>query len=138
MLEDVNPMVQTHHHNLVCSCRCLLIELLALTGNGALDEKIGDKAGVGQGGLGDRGSVVLLQPGCNGGPLVGVPITCYHWLDHHILQWHRYFSTQPNGADHHLEQITFHTFSTYLRKRRWYQRWTCNFHIYSTVSTGFI
>ena len=68
------------------SLGCLLTELAALAGNGISDEEVGDEAGVGEGGLGDRGGVVLLQPGCYGGSLIGVPIPCYHWLNHNCLQ----------------------------------------------------
>ena len=65
---------------------CLLAELAALAGNGVPDEKVGDEAGVGEGGLGDGGGVVLLQPGCDGGSLISVPVPCYHRLNHHFLQ----------------------------------------------------
>ena len=65
---------------------CLLAELAALAGNGVPDEEVGDEAGVGEGGLGDGGGVVLLQPGCDGGSLISVPIPCYHRLDHNFLQ----------------------------------------------------
>ncbi len=59
---------------------------LALTCNGTLDEKVGDQAGVGQQGLGDRGGGVVLQPVLHGGPLVCVPVCSYHRLHHHCLQ----------------------------------------------------
>ena len=68
------------------SAKGLLAELEALAGDGILDEEVGDEAGVGEGGLGDGGGVVLLQPGCDGGSFVGVPIPCYHRLNHHFLQ----------------------------------------------------
>ena len=42
------------------SGRCLLAELVALAGNGVPDEEVGDKAGVGEGGLGD-----LQRGDCN-------------------------------------------------------------------------
>ncbi len=57
-----------------------------LSGNGVLDEEVGNKAGVGQHSLGDGGGVVLLKPVLHGGPLIGVPIRCYHRLYHHSLQ----------------------------------------------------
>ena len=65
---------------------CLLAELAALAGNGIPDEEVGDEAGVGDGDLGDGGGVVLLQPGCDGGSLIGVPIPCHHRLCHNPLQ----------------------------------------------------
>ena len=71
---------------LMKSLECLLAELAALASNGIPDEEVGDKAGVGEGGLGDGGGVVLLQPGCDGGSLIGVPIPCYYRLNHHFLQ----------------------------------------------------
>ena len=58
---------------------------LALACNGSLDEKVGDEAGVGQQGLGDRGGGVVLQPLLHGSPLVCVPICSYHRLHHHCL-----------------------------------------------------
>ena len=71
---------------LMRSVKGLLAELAALDGNGIPDGDIGKEGGVGEGGLGDRGGVVLLQPGCDGGSLIGVPIPCYHWLNHNPLQ----------------------------------------------------
>ena len=64
---------------------CCLAELLTLASNGTLDQQVGDQAGVGQGGLGDRRGVLPLQPLCNGGPLIGMPIPGYHWVHHHPL-----------------------------------------------------
>ena len=58
---------------------------LALTCNGSLDEEVGDQAGVGQQGLGDRGGGVVLQPLLHGSSLVCVPICSYHWLHHLCL-----------------------------------------------------
>ena len=72
-------------YNTSISVRCLLAELMALAGNSIPDE-VGDKAGVGEGGLGDGGGVVLLQPGRDGCSLIGALIPCYHWLYHNFLQ----------------------------------------------------
>ena len=49
--------IQYHKAATGCSSvsRCSLGQLAALVGDGMLDEEVGDKAGVGQGGLGDRG-----------------------------------------------------------------------------------
>ena len=69
----------------IVSGLCCLTELLALASNGTLDEQVWDQTEVRQGGLSDRGGVLLLQPGSNGGPLIGVPICSYHWIHHHSL-----------------------------------------------------
>jgi len=70
-------------HQSMLSC---LAQLLPLTCNGTLDEKVGDQARMGQQGLGDRGGGVVLQPVLHGGPLVCVPVCSYHRLHHHCLQ----------------------------------------------------
>jgi len=71
------------NHQSVLTC---LAQLLPLTCNGTLDEEVGDQAGVGQQGLGDRGGGVVLQPVLHGSPLVCVPVCSYHRLHHHRLQ----------------------------------------------------
>ena len=83
------------------SGRCLLAELVALAGNGVPDEEVGDKAGVGEGGLGDKGGVVLLQPGCDGGSLIGVPIPCY-WVNHNCLQHQSNMTALAENTSSHL------------------------------------
>ncbi len=65
-----------------------LAQLLLLACNGSLDEKVGDEAGVGQQGLGDRGGGVVLQPVLHGSSLVCVPVCSYHRLHHHRLHLH--------------------------------------------------
>ena len=65
-----------------------LAQLLPLACNGSLDEEVGDQAGVGQQGLGDRGGEVVMQPVLHGGSLVCVPICSYHRLHHHRLHLH--------------------------------------------------
>ena len=61
-----------------------MAELAALAGNRIPDEEVGDKAGVGEGGLGNGGGVILLQPGCDGGSFIGVHRLLS--LNHHFLQ----------------------------------------------------
>ncbi len=65
-----------------------LTQLLPLTCNGTLDEEVGDQAGVGQQGLGDRGGGLVLQPVLHGGPLICVPICSYYGIHHHCLHMH--------------------------------------------------
>ena len=57
-----------------------------MPGNGVSDQDIVHNALVGQGLAGDRGGAVLQQPSLQGNPLIGVAISCNHWLPHHDLQ----------------------------------------------------
>ncbi len=76
-----------------------LTQLLPLTCNGTLDEEVGDQAGVGQQGLGDRGGGVVLQPVLHGGPLICVPICSYYRVHHHCLQLTKLVSTAAVPTD---------------------------------------
>ena len=57
-----------------------------VVGNGTPGNNIWHQAQVAQLGAGDWGGVVLLQPFLHGGPLIGAPISGYHWISHSALR----------------------------------------------------
>ena len=57
-----------------------------VVGNGPPSHHIWHQAQVAQLGASDWGGVMLLQPSLHGGPVIGAPISGYHWISHPALQ----------------------------------------------------
>ena len=84
-----------------------------VVGNGTPGHHIWHQAQVGQLGAGDWGGVVLLQPFLHGGPLIGAPISGYHWISHPALRHVRSIVGQL-ASELLVEYVTITGSSTFI------------------------